>query len=476
MNTKRVCWRAGASLVAALLSACAMNYDPAEITVYHGQGNSQAVSYEIGDQGRRASSQRDLSVELPVGTRVCMNVLNAHTPGFSYAMQVSVDSTPPTPPSFGGLLSLLSAVIPGAGTETAAALSGTESRVEQARSALRARGASAPNSGVLESVIDDYQLNLGNLERDLRDAKDAIRLSLFPETLLPAQFQTATDEERGIRYAQRVISHLDSDSGRFNDPKLQETIKGWKDAAMASVSGFPEDEKQHAKLVIDALDRQAQTLLATRDAVRDTYLRATTSWRECKALTSGTSTMMLRALPRLASDFEGQRDTGKIVQVTAVSNFQRNALEIVPLAFVAFPHNVTGFAIVNDTVAENVKYADNAAFRVGTMVTATPLRFGQAAEWAFGPGIGTGIIGGDKPALSDFFLGGLLSWRDWLRVGGGYGFSQAPARLINGAAVGKPLPLGNGRESLNDFIENKRVGTWFLSFTFSGLKIKVPGT
>jgi len=33
--------------------------------------------------------------------------------------------------------------------------------------------------------------------------------------------------------------------------------------------------------------------------------------------------------------------------------------------------------------------------------------------------------------------------------------------------------VGQGREKLSDFIENRRVGTWFLTFTVTGLKLKL---
>ncbi|HVI78333.1 MAG TPA: hypothetical protein VM715_09225 [Candidatus Acidoferrum sp.] len=462
MNIRSVFRTVGSALSVGALGACAMNSNPAEITVYHGQGNSQAVSYELGTQGRRSSSQRQLELSVPEGTRVCMNVLNAHTPGFNYALRVSVDSTPPTPPNFGGLLELLTSVIPGSGTAAGTALNALRNESQKAQE-LDALNQSDPDS----VFIATYTARLDSLEKDLQTAKEAIRLSLFPETLVTGLTQAPSNERRGLRYAQEQINALPSSEGRFNDPKLEETITAWKQNAPQSAT---------MTRVVDALHKSAMVLVAARNAVRDTYSKAAASWRECRAITNGVTTMKLAVTPRSMDEFTGQRDTGSLVQVTATSDYRRNVVEIVPLAFLAFPRNVTGFGVRNDTVVEGVKYAESASFRVGTMVTATPLRFGSSNEWAFGPGFGTGLIGGEKPALSDFFLGGLISWRDWLRMGVGYGVSQAPAGLINGAAVGKPLPLGEGREKLSDFIENRRVGTWFLTFTINGLKIKLPGS
>lgn len=466
MNIRRLCRCISAAVPILALGACALNSNPAEITVYHGQGNSQAVSYEIGRQGRHGSSQRELELELPEGTRVCLNVLNAHTPGFSYALRVAVDSTPPTPPDFGGLLELLTSVLPQASGEAARV---TERVLfPNVQSARILRLDELPST--LEEMIDIYKRRIAYLEMELNRSKEAIRLSLLPETLQPANLQVATGERRGLRYAQEVIGGLSSQPGHFNDPNLQQSIDGWKEAAEASPGG----QTPSAKVVIEALHQQATTLLVARNAVRDTYMKAGPSWRECRAITNGATTVRLAATPRSPDGFTNQRDT-LLVQVTATSDYRRNVVEIVPLAFLAFPRNKTGFGILNDTVVEDVKYAESASFRVGTMVTTTPFRFGRTNEWAFGPGIGTGIIGGDKPALSDFFLGALISWRDWLRLGAGYGISQAPARLINGAAVGETLPLDEGRDKLSDFIENDRVGTWFLTFTINGLKINLPG-
>lgn len=468
MNVRSRLRRLGCAVSFATLGGCAMNSNPAEVTVYHGQGNSQTVSYELGTQGRRSSSQRQLEIGVPEGTRVCLNVLNAHTPGFAYALRVSVDSTPPTPPDFGGLLNLLTSVVPATSAQTTKDVEALFRSTAAGRSRL-APAAAGP--GTLREIIDKYKLRLKTLQVELGKVREAIRLSLLPETLLPAQFSTATGENRGIRFAQQEISALPDSAGHFNDPKLEQTIEAWNTEAVPVASGDPD-----ATAVVEAFHQQALTLLAARNAVRDTYLKAAASWRECRAITNGTTTMKLAAIPRSLDQFTGQRDTGNLVQITATSDYRRNVVEIVPLAFLAFPRNVTGFGILNDTVVENVKYAESGSFRVGTMVTTTPLRFGASNEWAFGPGIGTGLIGGDKPALSDFFLGGLMSWRDWLRMGVGYGVSQAPARLINGAAVGKKLPLGDGRDKLSDFIENQRVGTWFLTFTINGLKIKLPGS
>jgi len=469
MNGLSICMRLAVPAVSTLvLAACATTFTPAEITVYHGApNNSQAVAYELGTQGRHLSSQHQLELQVPEGTRVCLSVLNAHTPGFTYSLAATVDSAPPTPPDFSNLIGLLTAVIPGASAD--ATNRAVELIARSAPAAARVRAAPERLSPV-DSVMKLYREPLQWLDQDIGTVKAAMRLSLSPETLLPMELRTASGENRGLAYAQQVIRERDASAGRFNDPNLAATIAGWKQAADAVAATDPTGT---ASEMAGVYHQRATALLAGRNAILDAYGKAPLTWRDCHAVTNGRTTLNLRAQARAKDDFNGQRDTGNVVQVIATSNYRRNVVEMVPLAFVAFPRNVTGFGIVNDTVREDVKYADNAAFRVGMMLTTSPLRFGPTNEWSFGPGIGTGVIGGDKKALSDFFLGGLVSWRDWLRLGGGYGVSLAPSRLINGAAVGKPLPLGQGREKLTDFIDNRRVGTWFLTFTVTGLKLKL---
>lgn len=450
-------------------AGCAVHSrNPTEVTVYHGKGNSQAIAYEVGAGGRQLTSQRQLELDLPEGSRVCLTLLNAHTPFFNYSFRTAVDSSLPTPPDFGNVLTILNAAVSaGAGPAGQPFTKGRSSDRPVAMRNLAFGG--TPSRERLDSVYNSLRTNVEALESQVGEVRAAIIQSVSAEELRPVELRVETDGERGLGHAQNVIATQPDDPGAFNDPKLAETIEGWRSEALEAIGGRSADPV--GRELVNALHARALTLLAARNAIQNTYASAQTSWRECRALPRGKSTIHLAALPREGSQYTGQRDTGNIVQVLATSDYRRDVVELVPLAFLAFPRNVTGFGLVGDTVVEDRKYAEEAVFRLGTMLTTSPFRFGPASEWAVGPGIGAGILGGDKPALSDFFLGGLISWRDWIRMGAGYGFSQAPARLSDGAQVGQPLPLGDGREGLDDFIDRKRVGTWFLTFTLSGLKV-----
>lgn len=463
---------------AAMLTAsgCATHSrNPTQVTIYHGKGNSQAVAYEVGAGGRSLTSQRQLELDLPEGSRVCLTVLNAHTPFFNYAFRTTTDSSIAPPPSFGNVLTVLDAAVASA-PAGAAGVSGAGVAGFRAHGlgtlTILPRNGSASEIARAADLTQAYRIfrdNVNTLQSDVDQVRTAIIYSVLPEELRPVEMRVETTGRRGLAHAQDTIAMKSEAPGRFNDPKLGEAIATWRADALEAAGGRAAAETDIE--LINALHARAITLLAARDAIRSTYGPTQRTWQDCRALPRGKTTIHLAAQPREASQYTGQRDTGSIVQVVATSDYRRDVVEIVPLAFLAFPRNVTGFGIVNDKVVEDRKYAEEAVFRIGTMLTTSPWRFGPASEWAVGPGIGTGIIGGDKPALTDFFLGGLISWRDWIRMGGGYGFSQAPARLNNGAQVGQPLPLGDGRESLNDFIERKRVGTWFLTFTLTGLKL-----
>lgn len=453
---------------------CAHNSkSPTELMVYHGRGDSRAVTYEVGTDRRTLTGQRQVELSLPEGARVCLDVMNAHTPFFSYDLRSAVDSANPKPPEFGNVLTILNAAV---STQATASNALTEGRPDELP--LNMVAASAEPFKMLErnqisafdSVYTSYKERVDTLEAEVRRAREAVLRSVQPEDLRPTEAYVVKDQDRGLSYAQRSIEKLSAEPGRFNDPKLGGAIEAWQTRALQRLGGDAASDL--AQLMVNSLHARSVTLLAARNTLREAYGKATLHWRDCRAIGRGKTTLALGVRPRDTTQYALQRDTGSIFSVVATSEYPRNVVELVPLAFVAFPRNVTGFGIENDVVVEDVKYADNASVRIGTMLTTTPFRFGPTSEWALGPGIGTGIIGGDKPALSDFFLGGLVSWRDWIRLGAGYGFSQAPLRLTEGAQVGQRLPLSEGRESLDDFIEKKRVGTWFLTFTLAGLKIK----
>jgi hypothetical protein len=466
------------TILGAGLSGCALNSrSPTEVMVYHGRGDSRAVTYEIGTDHRTLTGQRQLDLSLPEGARVCLDVMNAHTPFFSYDLRTAVDSSSPKPPEFGNVLTILNAAV-----TTQSSVSGsrsealTEGRPRELPNSVASPRAGemnllrTPEMGTFESVYLAYKERVDTLEADVRRARNAVLHSVQPEDLRPTEVIVVKDQQRGLSYAQRSIDALNAEPGRFNDPKLASTVEAWQSRALGQLGGDAASDM--AQLMVNSLHARSVTLLAARNALRETYGRASLHWRDCRAIGRGKTTIALGVRPRDTTQYALQRDTGSIFSVIATSDYPRNIVELVPLAFVAFPSNVTGFGIENDVVVEDVKYADDASVRIGTMLTTTPFRFGSASEWALGPGIGTGIIGDDKPALSDFFLGALVSWRDWIRLGAGYGFSEAPLRLRDGAQVGQRLPLSEGRESLDDFVEKKRVGTWFLSFTLSGLKLK----
>jgi hypothetical protein len=328
----------------------------------------------------------------------------------------------------------------------------------------------SPAIDTLQEMYNEYMTKISLLDADVARARRAIIASAEPESLEPTTLVLQPGDKKGLSHIKQVIAQLGEEEspGRFGDEKLEETVKGWKTIAEKRFGGKPKD---YVQKLIDLLNQRATAVLASRNAIRTTYAGLGGTYRECQKVGAGTTTLSLAIQAKDTAQFGKARDTGTPIIVTARSEYQRELLEVLPIGFLTFPSHKTGFGIENGLVAENVKYANDVAFRAGLMLASSPFRFGEINEFAMGFGIGTGLVGDSKPALSEFLVGALGSWRDWLRVGLGYGFSQTPKALKNGATLGSALPLSTENKKLDDFIDTEAARSFFLLFTISGLKL-----
>lgn len=451
----------------------AVAQEPVQLTVYHGRGGSQIVSVTRGEEPARLVTQTERHLSVEEGTRVCVRVMNAHPVLFNYKLTADVDSTPLTPPDGGVVAVALAGALSGAksGSSTAAAESLVDSFSR--KGILHAPGglnkADAERllaASRLRDATTTYRRRTDSLTRDIATARTYIAASAHPEVLLPREERVVSGESRGLRFAQESIGRLSSAPGRFNDPDLAREMERWRDEALAKLGSPPDTGNLD---VVNTLHAQSLTLLSARNAIRDAYAKALPVWTECRTVKNGRNTLVLRTEPT-DSAFTTQRDTGSVVKVVARSRYPRAEFEIVPLAFGVYVPETQGFALVGGKVVEGERFADDFSYRVGTMLTVNPRawRFGEDGEFGIGVGLGVGLFAADK-VLSDFLVGPLFSWRDWVRIGVGAGWSATPTGLKAPALTGSPLP--DDFQSLEDAVEKRRRGALYTTFTLTGLKL-----
>lgn len=468
----------------------AVAQEPVQLTVYHGLGSSQIVSVTRGGEPAELVTQAERHLSVEEGTRVCVRVMNAHPALFSYKLTADADSTPPTPPDGGVVVIALAGALSGAKVaeleeaETLAEFRSILPRIEalsdmpekdarlkiielqQELQELRELRDANKRTEWLRDAITQHKKHTDTLARDIDTAHAFIAASARPEDLLPREDRIMTGQPRGFQFAQESIARLPTDSGRFNDPNLAKEVERWRDEALATLGDDPDKGDEE---IINALHAQALTLLSARDAIRDAYAKALPVWTGCQTVKNGKNTLVLRTQPT-KSEFTTQRDTGSVVKVVARSRYPRAEFELVPLAFGVYVPETQGFALVGGNVVEGERFADDFSYRVGTMLTVNPRawRFGDDGEFGIGVGLGIGLFAADK-VLSDFLVGPLFSWRDWVRIGVGAGWSAVSTGLKAPALPGSPLP--DDFQSLEDAIEKRRRGALYTTFTLTGLKL-----
>jgi hypothetical protein len=316
--------------------------------------------------------------------------------------------------------------------------------------------------------LNQYAGRLSSLASDIRRARTEVKKSEDAESQQDAINQRIT-EARGLPYVQSFLKDtLSSTEGKFNDENLAQTIERWhaeavKAAGAAAGDGTPND------VLLDALHAHGQSLVKTRDELRETYLVPPTVWRDCQSISQYPVRLVLR-IKRKALPGTAKRDTGDSLVVLSITPTQpRPIIEVVPTILTIYSPNVPEFA-VRDGV---VQRTDGASFRarVGTLLLANVARWGADESSNLGIGAGVGFLG-DQKTVADFIpLAAVISIRDFLRIGTGAGWAEQPFRLKAPAREGQPLPANT--PSLDELVETKRRFAWFATLTLSGLSLKV---
>ena len=438
---------------------------PVTVTVYHGLNDSRGIRVQEGEGEEQWRSVRSLPLSLDRGSQVCVEVVNAHPILYAYSIETDVDTTSTEGYDFSAITAVLNPLL----DATQAATSGAS-----ALSALSALAASASKADGGEQLVPDggfgwleaYQGRIGALAGEIRDVRKAVVESASPERYDPVSHLLATNEERGVTYARRVVNDDWGDFALFDDPDLGQIIAAWKTEATEEVATLPSELQETFAGVVEALYQQSRALLSARNTLQAAYAEVSPLWRDCAAVGEGLTTLTLGVQPRDTSIVKSQRDTGPVFKVVATPHYAREAVEIIPIAFAAVTDDVPAFSIRDGAVVREA--GEEANFGAGMMVVANAFEFGPRRSLSVGAGLGVALIGDDR-LFSGLYATPMLSFLDTFRVGVGYGFHRVASGLKSPAVVGQPLPADAGE--LNDLLEIRSRGSLFVTFSITGLGI-----
>lgn len=462
MPSLRSAVRCCSTLLVLVSPQLAAAQDEAVFVLYHGRAGQSRVTVTDRNEGSLNFRQR-FSRSLTVGTPVCVVVQNAHPANYKYSLEAIVDTSQPELPDLtrfndfiGSLSGYLKLTTP-----------------EAQRSMLNFWNAPDPSRGINSLVpsipqeVADYIAALALLKADVDSATTWAKLSDAPEGPDPGTPAGRT----GYQFAVGAIAALPSAAHRFNDAKLKdhlgELFKRAKQAAKQPATGTSEWE-----ITVEALGGFADLLVNNRDQLKSAYSPETNAApRLCKSVAAGTNTFRL-AIAKVKES--GSRDvTGKgaaepqYLSIEVLGRFQRKVVSVDPLSLGVLAWNVPRFSVEGDTLRQQLENPVTA--RPGLMLSLNPSSWGVADDWGLGLGLGLGL--GTESVVTDVFMGAMVSFRNTIRVGIGYGRSRQPASVRN-ASVGMPVPANLGR--LDDAVQPGGLGKDAVYFLLAlpGLSLK----
>lgn len=408
------------------------------VRVQHGEGASGIVGYQRGSEVVRydVPQLRITRLTLSPGDSICIDVENAHPVFYGYSITAAVDtSTEKLPAELVSVAALLQALLPGAPVAAARPTpAGAMARDDWMRSVVT----EAPKSP-LDSLVKDYYKLMGDLS----------------SAIVRVQAEVKRSDVQGIRHAKEQVATLPA------TPSSDDLAK-WFDAAKSKITA----KDTVNAMVVAALKSHGESLIASRAALQQTYARNVPEIaRNCAALGAGETTVTLKVGKKV--DFAA-RDVGDhIATVVAEPAYQRAAIEAFPLFLVALANDVPRFGTENGVIVRTVD-DDARLYRAGAAVV---LNLPGSGTVAYGPALGLGVSTGGDLSLSDLFLGAVVSYKDYVRLGIGYGSTEVPSGLRAPAKIGAPL---GESQVLDELIIRADRRAWYFTIALPKLTLKSP--
>lgn len=402
-------------LMILLLTTC-LSYAQKEIVIkiYHGMNKQTQFLQKIDNsQPIDMAGSTYTDVYLPKGTKIILEIVNAHIANYKYGFTST--STPFSP--------------------TSTDISEFSERIN---TSLKERGGSgnADNKSidVVSGRIEGYLTNIENV-------KKYIAKSDQPKQYLEIKNGITSSYLEAVKKIKEELNQkftLEEDNFNNLNGTIKTIFKKYLD---------------HLNLV--------------RDEYLELYNAPKAVYRDTVVIGEGITEISL-AIKARNKDTVKIRDTGKeLIKIQIKQKYERPTLSLIPLAYAIYIKDYDEFEIKDGVLAKRNSIA-KFDFRVGTMLAISPFELSESNEYGLSFGLGTNLIGGDLAALKEFFLGSFLSYKDIFHIGIGWGMARSPS-LKSGAQIGNPLPEG---KNLDDLLEyNRDNSSFFILFSLKGLDL-----
>ena len=427
--------RSGIAVVLMLLMTAPGLAQDLHVRVQHGISGSGIAGYQRGKEvvTYQNLQPRLTGLKLKQGDSICVDVVNAHTVFYGYSTATVVDTTAEKlPAALATIAALLQPLVPGMSMVT------TTGGVVDEWATLAIVVNSAPRSTAFDSAVADFYKLMGPLSIVIADVQKEVKRS----------------DILGIDHAKNHVEKLPLSP-------TADDLKAWLKTAEDNV---PVTERAH-RMALAALMAYGEQLLAIRAALQKTYPRNLLDVStHCSALGRGETTVTLKVARKVE---HAQRVGETLATVVVDPAYERGFIEAFPLFLVAHADDVPQFALDNGVIVRTVD-DDARLYRAGAAMV---LNLPGSGEIGYGPAIGFGVATGGTLSLADLFIGGVVSYKDYVRIGIGYGSSQVPSGLEAPAVVGEPLAAGH---VLDELITREDQRAWYITIALPKLTLKSP--
>lgn len=306
---------------------------------------------------------------------------------------------------------------------------------------------------------DVYLRTLTQLEAEVEKAKVYLKESDKPETLEEAVSGGTTG---GLKLAiVKIDEELSNEPGHFNSATLADDLKNALEAIPDSTGMDVTTIKAFKALNIYYIQEVNEIKALISPNGLQSVITSTFN------VTEKETKIVLTIKAKDSNNQNLQRDVKEITIATVQPLFERAAVELIPVAIVRFTKDISEFYTENGIVRQRIH--DDVSFLPGVIFNVNVASFGETKEMAVGIGLGYSIST-KQNQFNQFSLSSLLSYKNFLRMGFGFGYSSYPSGLRDGGKVDDILPANV--KDLNDIIDYESKAGFFISFSFTGLKLK----